>query len=145
MTKTVVVCDLDGTLGDAAHRQHLAQAQEWDTFNAASWHDEPIAATTEALAAFMARGYIIVLCTGRNEKYRELTLEWLKIHNIAYHRLLMRPEANFDSDTVVKPLLLTEHGYPPEKVLCILEDRTKVVATWRELGYTCWQVAAGSY
>lgn len=52
-------------------------------------------------------------------------------------------------DTVVKPELLEkafkEDRIDKSKVLCILEDRNSMVRKWRELGYTCLQVAEGDF
>lgn len=141
----VVICDLDGTLGDIQHRAIHAVNKDWPRFNGLLGEDPVIHATAELLRAYMARGYIVVLCTGRSEEYRDATIEWLNRNEIQWHRLLMRPRGNFESDTLIKPGLVVEAGYTVDRVLMILEDRWKMVETWRSMGYTCWQVAPSTY
>ena len=56
--------------------------------------------------------------------------------------LLMRKDGDFRHDTEVKPELIEPIK---DRILCILEDRASMVAKWRELGYTCLQVAEGDF
>lgn len=34
---------------------------------------------------------------------------------------------------------------PTKEILCVLDDRNKVVKMWRELGLTCLQMAEGDF
>jgi hypothetical protein len=94
-------------------------------------------------------GPIIVGLTGRNERYRMMTLRWLDKHGIALDTLLMRPDDNYQSDHELKPemldLWLIDEGRTHSDVWFILEDREKVVEAWRNLGHDCWQVRPGGY
>lgn len=155
----IIVVDLDGTLCDSSHRDHLAQAKEWDAFHAASKDDKPRLDVAELVkivrsSAFAGRDYCLVALTGRNEKYRKVTLDWLIRQDLAhFDALLMRPDNDWRPDTVIKPELLEEfrkligegQGGPTPEVAFILEDRDHVVEAWRNLGYACWQVQPGGY
>ena len=61
----------------------------------------------------------------------------------------MRPHNNFTPDDILKQELMLkaqkELNFEKDDVLCIFEDRSKVVKMWRDLGYTCFQVRDGDY
>jgi FMN phosphatase YigB (HAD superfamily) len=146
MTKVVVV-DLDGTLCNSGHRDHLAQAREYDAFNARLVDDLPhddVKWLLDVISRLPAEEVQIIALTGRSEKFRKLTLEWFMKHGIAIDDLIMRPEHDYTSDHELKPRMLEEH-VARKDVLFILEDRERVVEAWRNLGYNCWQCRVGGY
>lgn len=153
MTKNLVVVDLDGTLCDSAHRDHLARAGEWNEFHGALMNDEPHEAVARlvAILAGSEQELIVLGLTGRNERYRMATNNWLAAHDIVLDDLLMRPDNDFTSDHELKPQMLEawcqdEWGRAAlDSVLFILEDRDKVVEAWRNLGFICWQTQPGGY
>jgi FMN phosphatase YigB (HAD superfamily) len=152
----IIVVDLDGTLCDSAHRDHLAQAKEWDRFHEAAKDDQPredVAFFLRMTVGRMTDEFMVIACTGRNERYRQATLRWLIDKDLAvFDAILMRPDGDWRPDVEMKPVLLHEFmssldvskGVFP-KVAFILEDRDKVVEAWRNLGYKCWQVQPGGY
>lgn len=149
--RKVLVVDLDGTLCDCGHREHWARAGEWDNFHSELSNDKPNEAVREVLYAWDAMGqdHEVIAITGRNERYSLMTEEWLEKNLIPLDVVLMRPDNNFQSDSELKPALLSEwlerEGLLQENVAFILEDRDKVVEAWRNFGYKCWQVAHGGY
>lgn len=155
----LVVCDLDGTLCDVRHRQHLAQAGDWDAFHAGIPQDK---ARKIVLSFIQAVGDArsLVFLTGRPEDYRAQSEAWLKSYGLEkyddYIDLLMRPRQGAGSDTLVKQALLEDFlvgfrqdtGLSEEEQksrILILDDRDKVVAHFRDLGYECWQVNEGAF
>ncbi|WP_331447165.1 hypothetical protein [Streptomyces xanthochromogenes] len=77
-TRPYAVFDLDGTLADSSHRQrHLdRRPRDWDAFFAAAPADPPL---TEGVALCLAAAEEceVVYLTGRPERCRRDTLEWL--------------------------------------------------------------------
>lgn len=161
-SQKLIICDLDGTLADCRHRQHLAAAGDWDGFHALMHKDPPVAATLQFLTeATFTLNWGLVFLTGRPEIFRSTTVKWLQdvcqLDEDMYLDLLMRPKDDWTSDVKLKPELLRdsiEHGaigdwleedQEAQETLLFLEDRDKVVAMWRDLGYTCWQVAEGAF
>ena len=146
-----IICDLDGTLCNIKHREHLVQAGQYEEFNAAHVNDDPHGEVQEMLWCMQNAGHSLIICSGRSEKHRPSTLEWLdKVADVHPDVVLMRPELDYRPDTVVKASLLVDHFGEPlekirEKVLLVLEDRDKMVAFWRNNGFDCWQVRDGSY
>lgn len=156
----LIVCDLDGTLCDSTHREHLIQSS-WEEFHEACVGDKPIPQTHWFLQMVTGWGEgldrdSLIFLTGRNEAHRAATVNWL-FEQCAfsegddYEALLMRPENDYSKDVDLKPSMLEAwlagcepNVYAKEDIL-ILEDRDKVVVNWRNLGYTCWQVREGTY
>lgn len=147
MTPNVVVVDLDGTLCNSGHRDHLAQAGNWDEFHGQLIHDEPwndVKLMVELLGSL--ESYIVIGLTGRNERFRNATYDWLNDHDIVLDALLMRPNDDYRPDHELKPQMLAEQlDNAQERVWFILEDREKVVEAWRNLGFACWQIRPGGY
>lgn len=145
----IVVVDLDGTLCNSAHREHLARAREWESFHNQLGGDEPWSDVKELIKMVEMHMTIVVGLTGRNECYRNRTLDWLAKHDIDLDTLLMRPDGDYRSDVELKPQLLdewlTDKKLSHSDIWFILEDRDKVVEEWRNLGHNCWQPRAGGY
>ena len=152
--KNLVVVDIDGTLSDASERaaKYLSkEPKDWDGFYAACGEDKPIREIVDLVCA-LSDHYEIVLCTGRRRSTNDATRKWLgdnmtKLRSAFGLPILYRRDGDTRHDTIVKPELLDEYlrQHPDYKVTFILEDRNSMVAKWRELGYTCLQVADGDF
>ncbi|WP_217552791.1 hypothetical protein [Streptomyces sp. GbtcB6] len=93
--RPVAVFDIDNTLADTAHRQRFldSRPRDWDAFFAAAPHDPPIAEGI-ALAVATAEECEIVYLTGRPERCRRDTLDWLAAHGLPEGRVHMRRNAD---------------------------------------------------
>ncbi|HEX5569574.1 MAG TPA: hypothetical protein VFY14_22090 [Streptomyces sp.] len=89
--RSLAVFDLDGTLADVRHRLHHldGRPRDWDAFFGAAPQDPPLAEGV-ALARASATEYEVAYVTGRPERCRRDTLEWLARHGLPAGRLLMR-------------------------------------------------------
>lgn len=141
------ICDIDGTIANTEHRIHYITNghKDWDKWHANAHKDQPISEVIDILHMASAAGIKIVLCTARDEKCRDDTLEWLHEHDIPYNALFMRKLGDRRDDDIVKFELLEqmyEMGYNP---VLVLEDRDRVVKMWRAAGLRCLQVAPGDF
>jgi phosphoglycolate phosphatase-like HAD superfamily hydrolase len=155
----LIVCDLDGTLCDVKHRQHLAQAGQWEEFHRLLEKDEPRAMVlaflqmVTDLSVSGMPGPAIIFLTGRPGNYRGETVKWLTekcglAEDDDYRELLMRPVGDFSSDTVFKEQALKDYletNVIDQRTVLILDDREKVVAHLRDLDYDVWQVQEGAF
>ncbi|MFF7472282.1 hypothetical protein [Streptomyces sp. NPDC008092] len=93
--RPIAVFDIDNTLADTAHRQRFLERspRDWDAFFAAAPHDPPIAEGV-ALAVATAEECEIVYLTGRPERCRRDTLDWLAAHGLPEGRVHMRRNAD---------------------------------------------------
>ena len=151
-----IVFDIDGTIADCSHRlPHILQKpKDWDAF----FHDDRIAEDIP-IDAFLQiarlvrhgshedRSYQVVFVTARPERTRAATLSWLRKHLDWFVRddeLIMRPDGVREDDTTLK-ISTAEKVLGLENILCVFEDRARVVKAWREAGVMCAQVDSGEF
>ncbi|GAA2665341.1 LNS2 domain-containing protein [Streptomyces vastus] len=87
----LAVFDLDNTLADTAHRQRFLERRprDWDAFFAAAPQDPPLTEGV-ALALAHAEECEVVYLTGRPERCRKDTVEWLAAQGLPEGRIWMR-------------------------------------------------------
>lgn len=147
----VVVFDLDGTIAKCEHRLHYiyGEKRDWSGFYQACKDDAPNWPVIQTLNALSAAGHRCVIISGRSDEVRTETLAWLAQYDVHVVGLYMRPDKDYTPDDKLKERIMQdaqeEMGFKQEDVLCIYDDRQKVVDMWRRNGYTCFQVAAGDY
>ena len=143
-----VIFDIDGTIADCTHRLHLIEGEkkEWEKFFFECVNDKPIKNIITLLQFIWCSHDEVVFCTSRPERTRKETTWWIENNTaVPVTQLLMRADNDRRSDIIVKPELLMNAGLTPDKVAFIVDDRTKVVNRFRELGYTVLQCADGNY
>ncbi|MYW15060.1 hypothetical protein GT039_05510 [Streptomyces sp. SID2955] len=93
--RPIAVFDLDNTLADTAHRQHFLEGRprDWAGFFAAAPADPPLADGV-ALARASAVECEVVYLTGRPERCRRDTVDWLAAHGLPEGRVHMRSGAD---------------------------------------------------
>lgn len=134
-----IVFDLDGTMCDGSHKNHLLEypgedgvwpEQDFQPWIDACEFDQPIEPVVAIASAMVAAGHRVEFWTGRGENCREPTVRWLERYGFVGHELRMRQPGNPTTpDDVVKVMFL-KHGTPD----LIFEDKPSVVRMWRELG-----------
>ncbi|SIO30075.1 HAD family acid phosphatase [Vannielia litorea] len=145
-----VIFDIDGTLAafDAPRLGHLVhgETKHWDRFHEAMAEAPVIEPVARLLHRLGGQGEAVVLCSGRPEGWRAHTEAWLDRMGIRHDALyLRRAEDDAASDPEVKRSALariTADGYRP---WLVVDDRSSVVAFWREAGLTCLQCAPGDF
>ena len=167
--KKTIIFDLDGTLAIIDKRRILAgktkdgvptDKMDWDVFfdpdNVLNL-DEPNPPVIKMAQLFKQQGFNIVIFSGRNDRSFDTTTQWLNNNDVPFDLLVMRPdkfkdeswpiasgnpatpEMRFMPDEKLKKIML-DTFVDVNDVLCIFEDRKKVVDMWRELGLTCFEV-----
>lgn len=154
MSGKTVIFDLDGTLADIKERRTLATKEggkiDWPKFfdpNNISL-DKPNTPVIESFKALQKAGYRMIIFSGRSDATREETEKWLAVNGIVYDKLLMRPgtgEGMFTPDDKLKEDWLNQEFPDKSQILCVYDDRDKVVNMWRRNGISCFQVAPGDF
>jgi hypothetical protein len=153
------IVDLDGTLCDIRERVHFAHAarQEadpvqravwWDKFHSFCLNDAPHVAEVTLMLAWQQAGGRMAFLTGRTDRYRDRTQRWLTTQGLPQTPLIMRDNGNYQhtTDYKAKKLEVIKSIIGPEGVIAfVLEDNDKLVAMWRQMGYTCLQPRPSSY
>ncbi len=140
-----VIFDIDGTLANVEHRRD--KLPDWDAFFSGMVNDtavDDIVWLYNSLKTGVKSN--VFFCTGRPEKYRGETTQWL-VENVEYkmanRTLLMRADGDFRSDVIVKREMLAEIQADGYNVRLVIDDRKSVVDMWRAEGITCLQCAPG--
>ena len=167
--KNTVIFDLDGTLANIDVRRDKSLKPngklDWDIFasptSVMDW-DTPNKPVVKMAQLFHNDGFRIVIFSGRNDRSFHATRDWLKIHNVPFDLLVMRPDkfkddswpvadgnpATFDMrfmpDEILKKTML-DTFLDIDDVFLVVDDRDKVVKMWRDLGLNTFQVAPGDF
>ena len=129
------VLDIDATLSDARHRLHFIEKRpkDWDSFFAQGKHDAPLE-EGRTVAASLARGHEIVYLTGRPERIRRDTEQWLKQHGFPPGRLLMRSNTDRRPSATMKLEKLRRLA-TERKVAILVDDDLTVVRGAEKAGF----------
>jgi predicted kinase len=128
-----VLFDLDGTLALMNGRNPFDGARcNEDLLN------EPVG---ELVSVYYNMGYEIIFLSGREDKFRPQTLEFLERHfsGMPYH-LHMRATKDMRNDAIVKEEIYREKVAPYYYAKISYDDRLRVVRMWAKIGVFCFCV-----
>lgn len=146
-----VIFDLDGTLALIDKRRAKASLpngkMNWNEFFAPEniQLDEPNWPVIDTFNALQEAGFIVGIFSGRDDISEVETRSWLLDHDINPDFLKMRSHGSFVPDDKLKKLWLNDLLEDSHNILCVFDDRDKVVKMWRENGISCFQVAEGKF
>jgi FMN phosphatase YigB (HAD superfamily) len=148
-----VIFDLDGTLADIEHRLWHIQPptssdrkKDWKAFHSVCVHDEPIVPIQAVFRALYAQRHTIEIWSGRSDKVRAETENWLIDNSLwGYSKLLMRMHGDYRPDHELKELWLNHLIATGIKPDLVFDDRSRLVEMWRRNGIRCCQVAPGEF
>lgn len=141
LAPAALIIDLDGTLALHTGRDpYDCERAEEDALN-----DAVAQVILEFRHLVTQPDHQILLVSGRDEKCRPATERWLHNHAISYDALWMRPRGDMRDDRIVKEEIYRRNIEGKYNVTFVLDDRDKVVAFWRSIGLTCFQVAPGDF
>jgi hypothetical protein len=155
--KPLYIFDLDGTLALIGHRRHFVECprkqQDWTGFYAACDKDERNEPIIEIMEMLLHSGNDVWVFSGRSDEVRNKTLNWLDSNTSFclysgedHEALQMRDSGDFTPDDILKKqwldAMLPEDR---ERLVCVFDDRDRVVKMWRDNGITCLQVAPGEF
>lgn len=136
LPRGIVVFDVDGVIADVRHRLHHVERKpkNWPAFFAAMDDDGPLPEGVAMAQRYADEGHRIAYLTGRNERYRELTLAWMRRHGLPEGRLVMRREDDRRPARVFKPQALSRLAREGE-IVAVVDDDTSVVEVLRHEGW----------
>lgn len=119
------IFDLDGTLSDNSHREHLISGdnKKWREYLKKAKEDSPVEIMIKKLNK-LSEKYEIVILTMRSDEVEAETKKWLKENNINYDKLIMLPEGRWSKK---------DHKFKQEK----LEDLERPVIAFDDNKKNC--------
>jgi hypothetical protein len=143
----LVVFDIDGTLANIEHRLDYVRSKpkNWKAFDAGIPEDKVNEPVANVFWSLLDTDHTILLASGRNERSRQATEDWLFDNFLfGYEKLYMRKTDDFRSDDIVKQEILdqiiADYGRKPDMVF---DDRPRVVRMWRDNGIFVFNVYQG--
>jgi hypothetical protein len=136
LVRPFAVLDIDGVLADVRHRlHHLEQhPKEWPAFFAGAPQD-PVLDEGVRLARELAEDSEIIYLTGRPERYRGPTADWLQRNELPAGQLLMRGDDDFRPGRVTKTEFLIELS-TARPVRLLIDDDPTVIAAASKAGFS---------
>lgn len=141
-----VIVDLDGTLSDAAGRQHFLERprRDWERFFDACG-DDPVIDEIARLLELLDRDLTVVLLTARPVRIRDITLAWLARYELRWDLLVMHPAQDFRSSPDAKRIAvrqLRDHGLD---LRLAFDDDPRNVEMFHAEGIPCVYLHSGYY
>jgi phosphoglycolate phosphatase-like HAD superfamily hydrolase len=127
-----VVLDLDGVLAGTRHREHHLhrRPRDWDAFFAAAG-DDPLLEEGAAVAReAVRRGRAVVYLSGRPERTRAATLDWLARRGLPDGPVVLRADGDRRPASVVKVAALRRLA-ARYRLEVLVDDDPEVVAAVR--------------
>ena len=130
-----VICDLDGTLSLLNGR---------NPYDASTCADDKLNGPVAfALNQHFNHEQVVLLVSGREDKYFPQTEQFLTKHRVRFHKLWMRSSGDNRADTIVKREIYDNHIANKYNVVTVYDDRPCMVRMWREMGLFCFDVGDG--
>ena len=145
LSESWIVCDLDGTLCNDAHRLPL-QTEDWEAYNSGLIADDPVSWVKTLLLCESQQGRGILLLSARPQRYLTRTLSWLEM-NFSEPKggdcvVVLRPDNSpgVSADwkaTALKDFINGDFPWAKErKILYALENDARVVSAFNK--EFCW-------
>lgn len=133
--RPLAVFDIDNTLADTGHRQHFLEGRprDWAGFFGAAPDDPPLARGV-ALAVESAADCEVAYLTGRPERCRADTADWLARHGLPEGRVWMRGDRDRRPARVTKVEVLKRIARGRE-VRVLVDDDELVCEAARSAGF----------
>jgi len=133
-TLPIVLVDIDGTLADGRHREHLVKGdrKNWNEYFSLLGQDAVYQHIVDRVNSLSVNHQIVVV-SGRPDTYQFETINWLTaVAGVHYDWLFMRSGSDRRPDYIVKEEILRR--LPKEQIVLCLDDRASVIEMWRRNG-----------
>lgn len=130
--QNAVIFDIDQTISLISDRSPF----DWGRVG----EDTPNLIVSEHIDFHKSKGRKIILVSGRDESSREETNKWLDSHGIYFDSLFMRSKSDFRGDNIVKREIYDTKIENKYNILCVYDDRLRVLEMWNQLGLFTFNV-----
>ena len=137
LNEDAVLVDLDGTVCDVSHRQHLIADRanaDWRAYSLQCYADKPVPNIIGLVRFFYDEGLRIALVSGRHEAARTLTEEWCADNHLAYDMLVLRAEGDHTPNAEYKVQAVKQLARDGYSVVYAIDDFHKAADALRSVG-----------
>jgi hypothetical protein len=136
-SRPLAVFDLDGTLADTAHRQRFLERKprDWDGFFGAAPDDPPLPEGVRMVQE-SAQECEVVYLTGRPERCRRDTLDWLAAQGLPEGRVWMRRDNDRRPARHTKLEILKRLAAQGAEIRMLVDDDELVCVAAEQAGFT---------
>jgi len=133
--RMVAVVDIDGVVADVRHRLHHVadRPKDWPRFFTAADADPVLPEGRDTVRA-LAEAYDVVWLSGRPERLRDLTEQWLRRHDLPEGPVRLRPDGDSTPSRRYKVDALRDLGRT-RTVGLLVDDDPRVLEAARAAGY----------
>ena len=134
--KKIILCDIDGTIANNDHRQHFLEGKkDWEGFFKELVNDKPIHSVIQIINNEHKLGKSIIFLTGRPERYRHSTYNWLKTYfNFEIH-MFMRQDNDQRNKLIVKKEIF-QKNFNAEHIEYIIDNDIDLLKMWKNMDLT---------
>lgn len=123
-----IILDIDGTIALTNGRSHFDYSETVLT-------DVPRIDVIELVSGYAnSLGAEIICVSGREDKCKEHTENWLATYFVGQSALFMRQTGDPRCDTIIKEEIFWEHIEPYYNVVAAFDDRPRVIRKWKDIG-----------
>ena len=133
--KNIILCDIDGTVANNDHRQDLLKNyKDWDKFFSELVNDVPIYEIISLVNQEYENGLEVIFITGRPERYRKITHDWLSQYFKFELNIMMRSDSDKRNKLLIKSEML-ENFDKKKQVLRVYENDPDLIKLWEEFSF----------
>jgi hypothetical protein len=131
---SIAVFDIDGVVADVRHRLHYLdrRPKDWDGFFNKAADDAPLLTGTSLVSELAAHNDIVWL-TGRPDRLRSITMDWLIAQGLATKELIMRRRRDYRPARIVKVEALQR--MTAREISTFIDDDPDVIAAATKAGF----------
>ena len=119
------IFDLEGTLSNSKHREHLVP--DWDKFHELFPKDDPIVETCN-LFRLLCKSSKVIIVTGMMEKHRGMAEHWLNSNRLFPSAMLMRGDQDLSPSPEYKLNIISAMQSSLD-IEMVYDDREDIIST----------------
>jgi hypothetical protein len=136
-----ILVDIDHTITNAFWRDGIIGVVPWDEYHEEAKNDKPFWNVVQLINSLWYAGHHIIGVTGRNEKFRKLTNDWLLEYDVNLDEILMRPDDNFMKNGILKKMLIEERFKGDySSISFLIDDNEDTILEFFNMGITTLQI-----
>jgi len=137
----IILIDIDHTIANSYWRDSMIGTVPWDDYYAEGKYNKPFKNVANLINSLSSMQYEIIGFTGRPEKFRSMTVEWLVKNRIDIDIILMRPDDVFLKNSEMKLVLVKDYFKDDfKKIHFVIDDNEETILEFYKLGIPTLQI-----